>query len=86
MSLNKQPPSRSSLGEVIAYTENMIQEAERRLLDMQVEFTKPEAANVAQISGQMVMAAKWLTRRRTLIEVWEHATNQVWQSRLVNPK
>lgn len=58
-----------------------IRSTEEALLALNEEFglLLPKA-NLAQINTNVVQLAQLMTRRRTLIEVWELLTRRVWSS------
>jgi len=81
----KTEPHKTPIEEVIAEVAGKIRQAERMLVGLQGEMDLViQAGNLTQSSEKIVEVARWMTRRRTLIEVWELATNKVWHSHIVN--
>lgn len=78
-------PQKMPVEDVIRHVAALIRKAERQLMAVQDEVRHLDpAADITRTSAMMVEISKILTRRRTLIEVWEFASNAVWRSHIVN--
>lgn len=75
---------KASFEDVIRHTAALIRMSERSLVALQEQARQLDQDDTAKTAVMMVEIGKVLTRRRTLIEVWEYASNAVWHSPIVN--
>lgn len=74
---------RTSIDEVLLYISAKIQAAEREVHRCQAATSALESMkdrSLPEFTEKVMEMTQWMSRRRTLIEIWEFSSNQVWVS------
>lgn len=76
----KNEPHKTSIEEILQTLDLKIRAAEKVVVRLKLD--ADEAINEVRRGKLLRDLSTWMTRRRTLIEVWEHASNVVWTSKI----
>jgi len=76
----KPPINYDRVEEAARTIELKIRQAEKTLRGLHQDFEMINKAALPQLSYKLTDITKWTARRRTLIEIWEFLTDQVWKS------
>lgn len=68
----------SRTGESLKAVEERIYQAEHRLREMDKEWDQIPKPEVERLRLKQAEIVRWQIRRRTLVEVWELLTKEVW--------